>query len=152
MPDTVSYVSYYKEKIWAGTYNETASKYMYAYSVGNKTGVPSLTQTNKMQMPNRTQGVTFTADGKMIVSRSCQTKAGKSGFLCQLDVYKPTWNFNKTSLKKNARKKTVQMPPMNEGIAVNGIYTYLVFESPALSECPAPVDRVVAFKTSKLVK
>jgi hypothetical protein len=125
---------------------------MYGFTIGNKDATPSLTRTNRMLMPNRTQGVTFTSDGTMIVSRSCQTKKGKSGFLCQLDVYKPTWNFSKTSIKKNTKTKTVQMPPMNEGITIKGAYTYLVFESPAFSECAAPVDRAVAFKTSKLIK
>ena len=125
---------------------------MYGFVIENKTGVPTLKQTNKMLMPNRTQGVGFTSDGEMIISRSCQTKPGKSGFICRLDVYKPTWNLTKKSVKKNSKKKTVQMPPMNEGVVVSGAYTYLVFESPALTECPAPVDRVVAFKTTKLIK
>lgn len=152
VPDTASYVEYYKDRLWVGTYNETAKKYMYGFVIENKTGVPTLKQTNKMLMPNRTQGVAFTSDGEMIISRSCQTRPGKSGFLCRLDVYKPTWNLAKKSVKKNSKKKTVQMPPMNEGIVVSGAYTYLVFESPALTECPAPVDRVVAFKTTKLIK
>lgn len=152
VPDTASYVEYYKDRLWVGTYNETAKKYMYGFVIENKTGVPTLKQTNKMLMPNRTQGVGFTSDGEMIISRSCQTKPGKSGFICRLDVYKPTWNLTKKSVKKNSKKKTVQMPPMNEGVVVSGAYTYLVFESPALTECPAPVDRVVAFKTTKLIK
>lgn len=152
VPDTASYVTYFKNRLWVGTYNENSKKYMYGFTIGSKSGVPTLKQTNKMQMPNRTQGVAVASGGKMIVSRSCQTKLGKSGFLCQLDIYKPTWNLSKKSVKKNTKKKTVQMPPMNEGIVIKGSYTYLVFESPAFSECPAPVDRVVAFKTAKLTK
>lgn len=152
MPDTASYVAYYKNRIWVGAYNQTVKKYMYGYSISNKSGVPVLKQTNKMLMPNRTQGAAFLADGKMLISRSCQTKKGKSGFLCQIDVYKPTWNLAKKSVKKNTKKKSIQMPPMNEGIVISGSYTYLVFESPAFPECPAPVDRVAAFKSAKLIK
>lgn len=152
VPDTASYVAYFKNRLWVGTYNENSKKYMYGFTIGSKSGVPTLKQTNKMQMPNRTQGVAVASGGKLIVSRSCQTKPGKSGFLSQLDIYKPTWNLSKKSVKKNSKKKTVQMPPMNEGIVINGSYTYLVFESPAFSECPAPVDRVVAFRTAKLTK
>lgn len=150
LSDTASYVTYYKGKLWAGAYNEKTKKYMYGYTIQNKTGVPTLVQTNRILMPNRTQGVAFTSGGKMLVSRSCQTKKGKSGFISRLDVYKPTWNLSKKTIKKNKRKKIVQLPPMNEGIAVSGSYTYIIFESAAFSECKAPVDRVMAFKTSKI--
>ena len=101
-------------------------------------------------MPNRTQGVAFTSTGKMIISRSCQTKKGRSGFLSQLDTYEPTWDLTKTSVKKNKRKKVVKMPPMNEGIAIKGSYTYVIYESLSFSECQAPMDRITAFKTSKI--
>ncbi|MCH5264432.1 MAG: fibronectin type III domain-containing protein [Lachnospiraceae bacterium] len=150
MPETVSYVAYYQDRVWAGAYNEKSKKYMYGYSIASKTGVPVLTQTNRMLMPNRTQGVAFTTEGKMIISRSCQTKKGRSGFICRLETYNPTWNLSNYSLKKNKRKKIVKMPPMNEGIAIYGAYTYIIYESPAFFECPAPVDRVAAFKTKKI--
>lgn len=148
--DTVSYLAYYKGKLWAGTYNEKLKKYMYGYTINNKTGVPSLTMTNRVLMPNRTQGVAFTSGGKMLVSRSCQTKKGRSGFMSCLDTYKPTWNLNKKTIKKNKRKKSVPLPPMNEGIAISGAYTYIIYESPAFAECEAPVDRITAFKTTKV--
>lgn len=150
MPETVSYVTYYKDRIWAGAYNELTKKYMYGYSIQNKYGAPTLTKTNAMLMPNRTQGVAFTTSGKMIISRSCQTKKGRRGFMSQLQTYQPTWNLAKYSIKKNSKKKTVKMPPMNEGIAINGSKTYLIYESSAFGECKAPVDRVTAFKTSKI--
>lgn len=150
MPETVSYVAYYKNKIWAGAYSETSSKYMYGYTINDKGGAPTLTNTNRMLMPNRTQGVAFTTSGKMIISRSCQTKKGRRGFMSRLDTYQPTWDFSKYAIKKNSKKKTVKMPPMNEGIAISGAYTYVIYESPAFSECKAPLDRVTAFKTSKI--
>lgn len=150
LSDTVSYLAYYKGKLWAGAYNEKLKKYMYGYTIQNKTGVPTLKMTDRMLMPNRTQGVAFTSGGKMLVSRSCQTKKGRSGFLSCLDTYKPTWNLGKKSIKKNKRKKSVPLPPMNEGIAISGSYTYIIYESPAFSECEAPVDRITAFKTKKI--
>ena len=150
MPETVSYVAYYKNKIWAGAYNELTRKYMYGYTIQNKEGAATLVKTNRILMPNRTQGVAFTSSGRMIVSRSCQTKKGQRGFMSQLDTYQPTWNMDKYSIKKNARKKTVKMPPMNEGIAISGAYTYVIYESPSFSDCQAPLDRIMAFKTSKI--
>lgn len=150
MPETVSYVAYYKDKIWAGAYNETAKKYMYGYTILNKEAAPTLTNTNRMLMPNRTQGVAFTSKGKMIVSRSCQTKKGRRGFMSRLDTYQPTWDLTKYAVKKNSLKKKVKIPPMNEGIAISGSYTYVIYESPAFAECKAPLDRVTAFKTNKI--
>lgn len=152
MPDTASFVTYYKKRIWVGTYHQSSKKYMYGYSISNKSATPVLKKTNKMLLPNRTQGIAVASSGKLLISRSCQTRKGKSGFLCQLDIYKPTWKLTAASVKKNKKKKTVQMPPMNEGIALSGAYTYIVFESPAFSDCIAPVDRVTAFKTTELVQ
>ncbi|MCH5252038.1 MAG: bacterial Ig-like domain-containing protein [Lachnospiraceae bacterium] len=148
--DTVSYITYYNGKIWAGAYNEKVQKYMYGYTISNKKGTPALQKTHQILMPNRTQGVAITSAGKMIVSRSCQTKEGKSGFISQLVTYKPTWNFASATIKKNKMKKVVKMPPMNEGIVISGSYLYVVYESPAFSDCKAPVDRVTAFKLSKV--
>lgn len=148
--DTASYLAYYKDRLWVGAYNEKSKKYMYGYTINNKTGVPSLTLTNRILMPNRTQGVAFTSSGKMLVSRSCQTKKDKPGFLSRLDTYQPAWDLNKKTIKKNSRKKIVKLPPMNEGIAISGAYTYIIYESAAFSECEAPVDRITAFKTNKI--
>lgn len=150
MPETMSYVTYYNNRIWAAAYSEFSSKYMYGYTIQNKSAAPSLIYTNRILMPNRTQGVAFTTLGKMVVSRSCQTKKGRRGFMSQLEMYQPTWDYTKLSIKKNKKKKTVKMPPMNEGIAIDGAYTYVIYESPAFYECQAKLDRVTAFKTSKI--
>lgn len=149
---TASYVTFYKDRLWVGAYNEQTEKNVYVYQIDNKEETPTLTQTNQMMMPNRTQGIAFTKNGRMIVSRSCQTKAGRRGFMSQLEVYKPSLDFDQTVLKRKKKKKTVQLPPMNEGVAVDGSYTYVIYESSAFSECEAPVDRVTAFKTKKIIK
>ena len=104
MPETMSYVTYYNNRIWAAAYSEFSSKYMYGYTIQNKSAAPSLTYTNRILMPNRTQGVAFTTSGKMIVSRSCQTKKGRRGFMSQLETYQPTWDYTKLSIKKNKKK------------------------------------------------
>ncbi len=150
MPETVSYVTYYDGMIWAGAYSETSKKYMYGYTIQDKSGTPTLTSTNRIQMPNRTQGVAFTKAGKMIISRSCQTGKGKRGYMSKLVTYKPTMNLSNYTIKKNKKKKSVKMPPMSEGIAIKGSYTYVVYESSSFSECKAPMDHVTAFKTSKI--
>ncbi len=150
--ETISYITYYKGRIWAGAYNELASAYMYVYKRTISNGEPTLTRTGKMLMPDRTQGVAFTGKGKMIVSRSCQTDSRQRGFMSSLDIYSPDFDLDST-MKKGDREKSIPMPPMNEGILISGAYTYVIFESVAMSPpCAAPIDRVIAFKTSKLTK
>ena len=149
---TISYVTCYKGRIWAGAYNELAKEYMYVYERSIVNNVPTLKRTGKMLMPDRTQGVTFTGKGKMIVSRSCQTDSAKRGFMSCLDIYTPEINPDET-MKKGEREKSIPMPPMNEEILIDGSYTYVLYESVAMSPpCQAPIDRVIAFKTSKLLK
>ena len=53
---------------------------------------------------------------------------------------------------KNAALKVTTMPPMVEGLAVYGTYTYALFSSGYYTSCKYPVDRVIAMKTSKLVE
>ena len=69
--------------------------------------------------------------------------------MSRLETYKPSLNYQMV-MKLGKKKKKLQLPPMNEGIAINGDYTYVIYESPAFSECQAPVDRITAFKTNKI--
>ena len=46
-------------------------------------------------------------------------------------------------------KKTVDMPTMNEEIAIKGSYLYVNFESVSFSNATKRMDRVCAFKISK---
>lgn len=80
MPETMSYVTYYNNRIWAAAYSEFSSKYMYGYTIQNKSAAPSLTYTNRILMPNRTQGVAFTTSGKMIVSLLLSDQKGTQRF------------------------------------------------------------------------
>lgn len=90
----------------------------------------------------------------MILSRSYRTKKSKSGYISQIRTYKPSFGAPKSSGKvlKNAALKVTTMPPMVEGLAVYGTYTYALFSSSYYTSCKYPVDRVIAMKTSKLVE
>ena len=149
--ETISYVSYYKNRLWAGAYDELKSRYAYIYSINDKTGTPTLEMTGQILLPDRTQGISFTKKGEMIVSRSCQTDKNQRGFMSKLVVYKPDIDVNST-ISKGSVVATLQLPPMNEGIIVGSAYVYVLFESPAFSACQAPLDRVMAFKISKIYK
>lgn len=82
-------VTYYKGFLWVASYSESNSGYLGSYRIANKTGKPVLTVCGRIKLPNRVQGLTFTSNGRLILSRSCQTNSTKRGYLHQLDVYKP---------------------------------------------------------------
>ncbi len=147
-------VTYYKTKLWVASYNELSSGYLGSYTIVDKKGAaPSLKLCSRIRIANRVQGLTFTPKGYLILSRSCQTNAKQRGFLHQLDVYKP--NIKKASKGKitlGRVRKHVDMPTMNEEIAVSGSYLYVNFESGAFSTAVRRMDRVCAFKVSAVLK
>lgn len=146
-------VTYYKSKLWIASYNELSSGYLGSYTIVNKNGVPSLSLCSRIKVGNRVQGMTFTSKGYLILSRSCQTNSGQRGFLHQLDVYKP--NVKKASkgiIKLGRLRKHVDMPTMNEEIAVSGSYLYVNYESGAFSTAVNRMDRICAFKVSAIIK
>lgn len=146
-------VTYYKSKLWVASYNELSSGYLGSYTIVNKNGVPSLSLCSRIKIANRVQGLAFTSKGYLILSRSCQTNAKQRGFLHQLDVYKP--NVKKASkgiIKLGRVRKHVDMPTMNEEIAVSGSYLYVNYESGAFSTAVNRMDRICAFKVSAVIK
>ncbi len=146
-----STLTYYKNKLWIGSYDELKSGYLGAYTIKDKKGTPSLEQYALTRIPTRVQGIEFTSNGRLILSRSCQTDSSKRGFLHVLDVYKP--DLSKLSdgvITIGALQKTVEMPTMNEEIAISGNYLYVSFESAAFSTAVKRMDRVCAFKTKSI--
>ena len=141
-------LTYYKKKLWVASYNELQKGYLGAYTITGKTSSnPGLSRTALTRVPTRVQGIAFTSSGKMILSRSCQTDAKQRGFLHVLSIYKPKIKAKSISLGKC--KKTVDMPTMNEEIAIKGSYLYVNFESVSFSNATKRMDRVCAFKISK---
>ena len=153
MESTASYMGYNNNVLWIGTFSQSTSS-MKGYNVMNKSTVPSLVPAYTMDVPAKTQGITFDSEGTMILSRSYRTKKAKSGYISQLRTYKPSFSSPKSSGKvlKNAALKITTMPPMVEGLAVYGTYTYALFSSSYYKSCKYPVDRVIAMKTNKLVE
>ena len=153
LDSTAAYMGCHDNILWIGSFSQSASS-MKGYSVTNKSTVPSLVPTYTMDVPSKTQGITFDSEGTMILSRSYRTKKSKSGYISQIRTYKPSFGAPKSSGKvlKNAALKVTTMPPMVEGLAVYGTYTYALFSSSYYTSCKYPVDRVIAMKTSKLVE
>ena len=146
-------VTYYKGFLWGASYSEINSGYLGSYRIADKNGKPVLTVCGRIKLPNRVQGLTFTSNGRLILSRSCQTNSTKRGYLHQLDVYKP--NLKKARAGKitlGKRNKVINMPSMNEEIAVSGKYLYVNFESVQFTSATKRVDRICAFKVAAVTK
>ncbi len=149
---TASFMGYYNDVLWVGSFSQSSST-MYGYSIADKKKAPSLQQTYTMAVPSKTQGITFDTDGKMILTRSYRTKKAKSGYISQIRTYYPSYSNVGTNGKilKNTALAVTTMPPMVEGVAIYGTYTYALFSSSHYTSCKYPVDRVIALKTNKLI-
>lgn len=149
---TASYTTYYDGKIWVGTYNELQKTNMYSYTIENKETEPKLTKKDTILMPDRVQGVAFTNAGTLIISRSCQLYQGLRGYMRQIDSYKPQFDKAvKGVIPLGNLVNSVSMPSMNEGIAIDGSYLYVNFESGAFDKSTYRMDRICAFKLTDIV-
>jgi hypothetical protein len=148
---TASYMTYYKGLLWVGKNAETGKQKLYSYTIGDKTGTPTLTAKDSIKVPDRTQGIAFLKDGTMVVSRSNLYNSTMSYYICQLDVYSPKWSG---STIKSLGKciNTCKQPTMNEGIVVSGKFLYVCYESPAFNSATVPMDRICAFNVASLKK
>ena len=137
--------------LWVGSFSQSNSM-MRGYSLSNKDTIPSLIPSYTMSVPGKTQGITFNSDGTMILTRSYRTKKAKSGYISQVRTYKPSLAAASGKVLKNTALKVTTMPPMIEGMAVYGTYTYALFSSSYYKSCKYPVDRVLALKINKLIE
>ncbi len=143
---TASYLTYYDDLLWIGSYDELKATKLNSYYIHDEEDEISLVQVDTINMPNRVQGVAFTEDGYLLLSRSCQIHKGLRGYMRQLDVYRPdltVTNKGVTPLGKLIR--TIEMPSMNEEIALDGGFLYVNFESGAFPKASYIVDRIAAF-------
>lgn len=146
-------VDYYKGMLWVASYNELKAGSMVSCEIGNKKGSPELTVIKSYKMPDRVQGIAFTSNGRLIVSRSCQTDSKKRGFYHRIDVYKPNVsNASSGTIKLGKVRKTVDMPTMNEEVAVSGSFVYVNFESVFFASAVNRMDRVCAMPLSYMTK
>jgi len=147
-----SYTAYYNNKLWVGSYNELKATYMYSYTVDDFDTSVALTKADTVKMPTRVQGIAFTEDGYVILSRSCQLYKGLRGYMRRLDVYKPDF-ADEDIVKKSLGTclNYVYTPSMNEGIAIDGTDLYVSFESGSFAYASYQVDRVCAFDIASVI-
>lgn len=143
---TCSFLTYYKKLIWTGDFQYTKNGTLRSYAVVNSNSeTSSLQEKSSVTIPPAVQGLTFTDNGKLLLSRAY-------GYTNELNIYKPS-NPGKSSMKLGKKLKTVITPALNEGIAINATYLYVNFES-ALPGSLAlnHMDRIVAFKLKSILK
>ena len=153
LPQQAATVTYYKKLLWVASYDELKPGYLVSYKIAKKGSKPELTPLKTISMPTRVQGIAFSGNGRLIVSRSCQTDPKKRGYMHQLDVYKP--NLKKASkgiISLGKVRSTVEVPTMNEEITISGNRIYIVFESVAFYTAEQRVDRVCALPVSYVTK
>jgi hypothetical protein len=130
-----SYITYYDEKLWVGTYNELQNTYMYSYEIDDFGTSVALTKVDTVGMPTRVQGVSFTDDGYLILSRSCQLYQGLRGYMRRIEVYQPDLkNGEGKTISIGSAINCIYTPSMNEGIALKGSYLYVLFD-PGIPGC-----------------
>lgn len=148
-----SYVTYYNGMLWVGSYDELKASYMYSFVIESQDTAPTLIDGDKVVMPTRVQGVAFNDKGVLIISRSCQLYKGLRGYMRQLDLYQPDFeNTEDGKISLGDLINTVEMPSMNEGIAIDGSYLYVSYESVAFEDASYQMDRICAFSLSSLTK
>lgn len=149
---TASYSTYHDGKLWVGTYNELQVTKMNSYYINDIDTYPTLTKADTITMPTRVQGIAFTDNGYLIISRSCQLYKGLRGYMRQLDVYKPYYSTEVSgTILLGDLVNSVEMPSMNEEIAIYGPYLYVNFESAAFDKASYKMDRICAFKISSII-
>ncbi|MBH1939485.1 bacterial Ig-like domain-containing protein [Mobilitalea sibirica] len=149
---TASYMTFYNEMLWVGSYNELKSTRMYSYVITEDEDLLTLTKVNTVTMPTRVQGLAFTENGYLILSRSCQLYKGLRGYMRQLDLYQPDFaDQTEGIISLGDIVHTVEMPSMNEEIAIEDSYLYVNFESAAFDNASYQVDRVIAFDLTSIL-
>lgn len=141
-----SFLTYYKKQIWTGNFEYTQNGTLRSYEIVNPNSkTSSLKEKSSVTIPPAVQGITFATGGKLIISRAY-------GYTNELNIYKPS-KPGTSSMKLGKQLKKIIMPALNEGIAINGTYLYVNFES-ALPGSLAlnHMDRILALKLKYVLK
>ncbi len=146
-------VVYYYDLLWIATYNELSKGQLTSYQIDSKEKSPVLVYCEAVSFPSKVQGFEFTENGRLLVSRSCQTDSSQRGFFHQVDVYKPDLEFiDDGEIKLGKVRNTIDMPTMGEEIAIDGKFVYINFESVSFAKAVKPMDRICAFPLSYMTK
>ncbi len=146
--NTPSFLSYYNDIIYVGTFTVSDPSLMSAYQIQEKASTPIINKVYDIVIPNRSQGAFFTDTG-LLISRSYSRNNTTPNYISQLEYYQIniSKNLNQSPLEIEEPTKVLILPPMAEGIILVDAYFYVVFESCATlyQDATHITDRVVAF-------
>lgn len=149
---TCSFASYYKDRLYVGSFDETSKQTVHSYTIKNGT----ITNMAKYIIPKKIQGFTVLSDTKIAASQSYGRNNNSTLIVYTVaSAYKSTDLTSATSTKYN-------LPPMSEGIFTGSDKNlYILFESGAnyyykgpkaagASYAKNPMDRAIAVSISKV--
>lgn len=147
---TASFVSFYDNRLWVGTYNTLGKGQgsLTSFLVAEEEGLRLLPQET-LKIPPYAQGITFLEqEGRtyMAVSASCGRYLDSVLYIYELP--------EEGGL---AFRGGISLPPMSEELVNDGTHTYVLFESGATCysraylRCLYPVDRVCGLENGRLL-
>ena len=147
---TASFLTYSDGMLWIGEFKDKgdSSGKMYSYTVSSDG--KTLKKKYYITLPDRIQGACF-KDGYLILSRSYNRNVSSSSYISELRIYKISEPDSNGNIKKNSVVKTIDLPPMVEGLVAGSNYMYMLFESGATKyykgsdgngKCKYPIDRI----------
>lgn len=150
---TASFVSFYKNRLWVGTYSSVfkGRGTMTSFLVEEEGGLALLPERS-FAIPSCTQGIAFLEqEGRtyMALSTSWGRYVDSMLYMYELSDGEP---------KCLDYMGSMSLPPMSEELVSDGIHTYVLFESgatcysgSAYRRCPYPVDRVCGLENRRLL-
>ena len=146
--NTPSFLSYYNDVIYVGTFTVSDPSLISAYQIQEKANIPIISKVYEIVIPNRSQGAFFT-DAGLLISRSYSRNNTTPNYISQLEYYQiniPS-DLNQSPFEIGEPKKVLILPPMAEGTILVDDCFYVVFESCATvyQDATHLTDRVVAF-------
>lgn len=143
-----AYATYYGGKLWVGSSSKSGKSVVYSYQINNKnSSKPSLVAMNKFKLASNVKGISFLNNNTLYVSRSYGANSKASNYTHTLEMYQlKKTDIANGKVKVGAKQKSITVPSLNAGIAVDSGYLYVSFSSVNVEDAYAPVDRICALK------
>lgn len=152
---TASFVTYYKERLWVGTYRSVfdGPGSLTSYYAKGRGGELHLYKEATLKIPSYVQGALFLAQDDGI----CLILTASSGRYMDSRLY--LYQFSDSDGEPEIQLfRQYRFPPMVETLASDGKNTYVLFESAATcystsryQKCSYPVDRVIGISNLMLL-
>lgn len=151
---TASFITYYDNKLWVGTFNAriNGKGSLQSYEMKEDGEKLELVMKERISIPAFANGVAFME----VENRICMAVVSSCGRYMDSKIF--LYDVQKTKAGYQYISQGVfTFPPMAEEMVCDGENTYFLFESaatpystPAYSKCSYPVDRICGVKTNEL--